>query len=291
MKPTHFLLAILLAVIWGVNFIFVRIGLDQMSPYMLCAIRFILASIPLVFFIKPPEVHFKWVVSYGIVMFVLQFSLLFLGVHAGMSPGMASFVMQVQIFFSMFFAALLWDEIPSRWQIMGALVAFTGIGLIAKHLENGTTILGFICVLGASVVWALGNVIIKSMGKVNIASLVVWGSFVACFPMIILSLFIDGTAGIVASYHRLNWQGIFSIMFIVYGATWTGYGIWGWLLRHHPVSKVVPFTLLIPVFGILSSVLILGEPLQSWKIFAGLLVLSGLCVNLFGARFFASKNL
>jgi O-acetylserine/cysteine efflux transporter len=107
--------------------------------------------------------------------------------------------------------------------------------------------------------------------------------------MIMLALLIDGPHEVMASFHRLNWQSMFSIIFIVYGATWSGYGIWSWLLRHYTVSKVVPFTLLIPIFGILSSALILGEPLQSWKILAGMLVIGGLGVNLLGAQLFTRK--
>jgi len=262
-----------------------------MSPLMLCAVRFILASIPLVFFIKPPAVPFKWVVIYGIVMFVLQFLLLFMGIQAGVSPGIASLVVQVQIFFSLFYAALIWKEMPSLWQMLGALVAFAGIALVAMHLDGNMTLTGFVYVLAAAAAWALGNVITKLIGKVNNISLVIWGSFVASFPMILLSLLFDGVDKIVASYHQLNWQGLFSILFIVYGSTWIGYGLWSWLLSRYSVAVVVPFTLLIPIFGMLSSVIILGEPLQSWKIFAGMLVMSGLCINLLGAQFFPKKSL
>jgi len=256
---------------------------------MLCAIRFVLASIPFIFFIKPPKLHFKWVAAYGLVMFVLQFFFLFMGIKAGMSPGMASFVMQVQIFFTMLFAALLWKEIPTVWQMIGGFIAFTGIGLIAINLGGTMTVLGFIFVLMAAAAWAFGNVIIKTIGEVNIISLLVWGSFVASIPMVLLSLIIDGPYQIMPNLQQLNWQSIVAIIFIVYASTLSGYGIWGWLLKHYTVSKVVPFTLLIPIFGILSSVVILGEPLQSWKIFAGLLVISGLGINLLGAQLFAKK--
>lgn len=286
MKLSHILLAVLVAVIWGLNFIFVKIGLGQMSPFMLCSVRFILASIPFVFFIKRPAVAFRWVVIYGMTMFALQFSFLFMGIHAGVSPGLASLILQVQVFFSTLYAAILWDEMPSISQVLGALISFAGIGLVAMHLDNGMTLSGFIFVLVAAAVWGMGNVITKSIGKVNIISLVVWGSFVASIPMILLTLLLDGTDGIIASYYRLNWQGVFSVLFIVYGATWVGYSTWSWLLNRYNVGTVVPFTLLVPIFGILSSVLILGEPFQSWKLWAGILVIGGLCVNLLGARYF-----
>lgn len=287
MKFRHLLLALLVALIWGLNFIFVRIGLDQLSPYTLLATRFILCSLPLMFFIKPPALPFKWVALYGIVMFLFQFLFMFLGIRAGVAPGLASFIMQVQIFLTMLFAAIFWKEIPSFWQILGALISFSGIGVIAMHLEAGLSFTGFLFVLAGAASWALGNVITKSIGKVNILSLVVWGSFVASLPMIVVSLCLDGGPAIVSSIQHLNWQGVFSILFIVCLSTWVGYGCWSWLLNQYPVSSIAPFTLLIPIFGILSSALILGEPLQQWKIGAGCLIISGLCVNLFGARFFS----
>lgn len=287
MKFRHFLLALLVAFIWGLNFIFVRIGLDQMSPYMLCATRFVLSSLPLMLFIKPPAIPFKWVALYGIVMFVFQFLFVFLGIQAGVAPGLASLIMQIQIFLTMLFAAIFWDEIPSLWQILGALISFSGIAVIAMHLDGGLTLSGFLFLLAGATAWALGNAITKSIGKVNIMSLVVWGSFVASIPMIILSFCLDGSAAIVSSLQQINWQGMVSILFIVCLSTWVGYGSWSWLLNHYPVSSIAPFTLLIPIFGILSSALILGEPLQPWKIGAGSLILIGLCVNLFGARYFS----
>ncbi len=288
MNFIHCLLAVLITLIWGFNFIFVRIALDGMSPYLLCALRFIFASIPLIFFIRPPAVHVKWIIAYGLVMFALQFLLLFLGISAGVSPGLASLIAQVQIFFSILYAAILWNEIPTRWQIAGALVAFSGIGVVAMNLNGNLTLLGFIFVLGAAASWALGNVITKSIGAINIMSLVVWGSFVACFPMILMSLYMDGSHGILTTLQNLHRAEIISVLYIIYISTLVGYGLWSFLLSTYTVSVVVPFTLLIPIFGMLGSIVVLHEPLQSWKILAAVLVISGLIVNLLGAHFYKS---
>ena len=289
MPISHILLTLLVAVIWGLNFIFVKLGLEEISPLLLCALRFFLASIPAVFFIKPPAAPFKIVALYGLVMFALQFALVFMGVHAGMTPGMASLLMQVQVFFSMFFAVLFLGEQPSISQVVGALVAFIGIGLVAMHLDTNVSLLGFILILAAAATWGIGNLITKKINTTNFIAVIVWGSLVACLPMFVLSLIFEGPERIVASYNHLTWQGIGSLLYIVYVSTWIGYGIWNWLLGHYSVGMIVPFTLLVPVVGILSSVLLLGEPFQLWKLNAGLLVISGLCINILSPRFFMAK--
>jgi O-acetylserine/cysteine efflux transporter len=282
-------LALAVVTIWGVNFLFVKIGLEEIHPLLLCALRFIFASIPAIFFIKRPAIPFRLVVLYGLVMFALQFSLLFMGMHIGMPPGIASLVIQVQVFFSMLFAALILGEIPYFWQIIGALISFTGIGLVAVHCDKNATLLGFIFILAAAATWGLGNLITKKIRQTNMMALVVWGSFVASFPMLLFSLIFEGPASMIYSYHHLTWSGITAVLYIVIASTWIGYGGWNWLLSRYSVGAVVPYTLLVPIVGMASAVLILGEPLQPWKIIAGLLVISGLCINLIGTRFFMTK--
>jgi O-acetylserine/cysteine efflux transporter len=283
MPITHLLLILLVVVIWGLNFIFVKLGLEEISPLLLCALRFFLASIPAVFFIKPPSAPFRVVAAYGLVMFGLQFGFVFMGMHVGMTPGMASLIMQVQVFFSMFFAVVLLGEKPSIGQVVGALVSFSGIALVALHFDTNVSLLGFILILAAAASWGVGNLI------TNLISVVVWGSFIACIPMFVLSLILEGPQSIVSSYEQLTWKGIGAVIYIVYASTWIGYGIWNWLLGRYPVGMIVPFTLLIPVVGILSSVIILDEPFQLWKLAAGLLVISGLCINILSTRFFMVK--
>ncbi|MBA2655565.1 MAG: EamA family transporter [Tatlockia sp.] len=289
MPLPHLLLALLVVIIWGINFLFVKFALEEITPLFLCAARFILASVPAIFFIKMPAIPFKTVILYGLVMFALQFSFLFLGMHAGMTPGMASLIMQTQVFFSMFFAALILGEKTGIWQIWGALISFAGIGLVAMHFDATISFLGFICILAAAATWGLGNLIIRKNNKISMIALVVWGSFVASLPMLLISLLIEGPKALNTTLHQLTWQGAFSMAYIVYVSTWVGYGVWNWLLSRYAVGTVVPFTLLVPVVGILSSVLILGEIFQFWKLVACLLVISGLFINIFGSRLSANK--
>jgi len=291
MPIAHLFLVLLVVIIWGCNFVFIKFGLNEMHPLLLCAARFLLAFFPAIFFMKRPAIPFKIIIYYGLFTFALQFSLLFWGMHVGIAPGLASLLMQVQVFFSIFFAILFLGETPTRWQVLGALVSFVGIGLVAIHLDNHLSLLGFVLIMAAAASWGFGNLITKKITKINMLALVVWGSFVAFFPLLLLSLLLEGTDSIVYSFHHLSGLGIFSVIYIAYGSTWIGYGIWNWLLSQHSVAAVAPFTLLVPIVGILSSAFILGEPLQSWKLIAGLLVMTGLCVNLLGATLAARKKI
>ncbi|HAT2009740.1 TPA: EamA family transporter [Legionella pneumophila] len=290
MPFAHLLLALLVVFVWGINFIFVKLSLEEFSPLLLCAVRFLLASVPAVFFIKPPAVPFKIIAGYGLIMFALQFALLFIGLRVGMTPGVASLLMQVQVFFSMFFAIIFLGEQPQVGQIIGALIAFIGIGVVALHFDHNVSLMGFLCILAAAASWGIGNLITKKIHSVNLIAVIVWSSFVACLPMFILSLVFEGPESFVAAYEHMTWKGILSVLYIVYISTWVGYGVWNWLISRYPVGMVVPFTLLVPVVGILSSVFILGEPFYLWKLVAGLLVISGLCINLLTTRLFVAKT-
>jgi len=289
MPISHVFLTLLVVVIWGVNFLFVKIGLEEVSPFLLCSIRFLLASVPAVFFIKWPDEPFKLVAGYGLIMFALQFGFVFTSMQVGMTPGMASLIMQVQVFFSMFFAMLLFGEKVSTSQFVGALISFSGIGLVAMHFDSNVSFLGFILVLAAAATWGVGNLIAKKIKKTSLVSVIVWGSFIACLPMFLMALIFEGPASMVYSYHHVTWRGISALFYIVFASTLVGYGLWNWLLGRYPVSVVVPYTLLVPVVGILSSVIFLGEPFQLWKLVSGLLVISGLCINIIGDRLFTIK--
>lgn len=292
MPITHLLLALLVVLVWGMNFLFVSFGLTEIPPLLLCALRFLLASVPAIFFIKAPSASFRIIAIYGLVMFALQFALLFLGMSMGMPAGVASILLQVQVFFSMFFAVVFLDEQPNLGQILGALVSFSGIALVAMHFDSDVSLAGFLFILAAAATWGIGNLItkqIKGGTTSNTMALIVWGSFIACLPMFIISLLIEGPASFVATMAHITWKGVGSLFYIVFASTWIGYGVWNWLIARYPVGMIAPFALLVPVVAMLSSVLFLGESFQLWKLVAGLLVIGGLCINILGSRFFAIK--
>ncbi|MDX2346273.1 MAG: EamA family transporter [Legionella sp.] len=285
MQIKHILLALLVAVIWGCNFIFVQIGLKEIPPLALCALRFFLSSVPIVFFVKRPDVPWIWLLLYSFLTFTLQFAFMFLGMKAGAASGIASLLLQIQVFFSFLFAALFLGEHLTRWQITGAFFAFTGLAIVLEHLGGGDiTLVGFMWILAAAVMWGAGNLCVKKMKKKQGMGLIIWASFLSFPPLFITSFFIDGPTTLFTALHALSWRGALSVFYIAYISTWVGYGLWAWLLSVYSVSMVVPFTLLVPVVGLFASSLVFNEGMQTWKLSAAGFILFGLMTHLFGAR-------
>ena len=284
MRPFDILIALMVVSIWGSNFVVIKLGLQGLPPVLFTALRFIFAALPMVFFIKRPATSWRLVAGYGLFQFALQFTLLFGGIKLGFPPGLASLVIQLQAFFTIGLAVLLLGEKPHAAQIVGALTGFSGMVLVAAHLEAKATFIGFSMVVAGGFCWSVANILTKRIGKVSPLALVVWGSLLASPPLIIASLVIEGPAAWAEAARHLNWLSVGAVLFQSYPNTILGFGIWSMLMRKYPVAAIAPFTLLVPVTGMLSAALVLGEPLQWWKIAAGLLVLLGLSFNLFGTR-------
>ncbi len=290
MKLIHFFLLLLVVVVWGVNFVFVKIALDAVPPLFLCFTRFFFLSLFGIPFFKPSTLPFKWVVLYGLVMFTLQFSLMFSGMNAGVSAGLASLLLQIQVFFSILFAATILKERLNYWQLFGGLVSFSGIAIVFMNSGSGATLPGLVLVLAAAATWGGGSVIVKKMGKTQTGALLSWSSLVAWPPLLLLSLVFEDSLPLLLNFHRLSLQTHAATFFITMASTAFGFGVWNWLLQIYPLGKIAPFTLLVPIFGMMSSVVLLGESLEAWKILSALLVISGLCFILLGPRLFSRQQ-
>jgi len=287
MKPTDILLALAAVSIWGFNFVVIKIGLEGLPPILFTMLRFLFAALPLAFFIRRPQVPLRLLAGYGMFQFALQFTLLFSGMKLGFPPGLASLVIQLQAFFTIGLAVLVLHERPLGMQLAGALVAFAGMALVAVHLDARPTVIGFMLVVAGGMCWAAANIFTKKIGPANPMALVVWGSLIATPPLAVASLLIEGPAAWAQAAAGFGWVAAGAVFFQSYPNTIIGFGIWSMLMRRYPAATIAPFTLLVPVTGMLSAAVVLGEPLQWWKIGAGLLVLSGLALNQFGTRLFA----
>ena len=293
MRPRHLLLALTIVMIWGVNFAIIKLGLRQVSPLALGAARFFLAAFPWVFFIRRPAVPWRLIAAYGLLIFALQFGLLFTGMKVGMSAGLSSLILQLQVFFTIGLSIVLLGERPTFWQLAGAVLGFAGVGLVALHVGGDVTLAGLILVLGAAAAWGGGNIVSKKISQravVNMLGLVVWGSLFALPPLLAVAIALE-QEHFIDSFAGLDWISVGSIAYIVYLSTLFAFAAWSNLLSHYPVSTVAPFTLLVPVFGFLGSAMLLGEPLQDWKLFASALVIAGLALNLFGPRLLSSASI
>lgn len=289
MKLRHLLLALAIVFFWGVNFAIIKLGLRQISPLGLGVIRFVLAAFPWIFFIRRPQIPLSSLALYSLLIFALQFGFLFTGMKLGVSAGLSSLVLQLQVFFTIGFAILILSERPTRWQLFGALFAFGGIAVVAANIGGDVTMAGLLMLLLAAAAWGGGNIVSRVIstrhGAINMLGLVCWGSLFAIPPLLATALIVD-PQGLAASFVGLDWISLGAIAYLVYISTLFGFGAWSRLLSLYPVATVAPFTLLVPVFGFLGSAVLLGEAVQPWKLLASALIIVGLVLNVFGKRLF-----
>ena len=310
MSPIYTALAILVTFIWGVNFTFIAWGLESFPPLMLTALRFFFTAVPLVLFLKPPKFN-RTLFIYAIGTFVMQYAFVFTAMHLGSSPGLTALLLQIQIFITVLLAYFILGEAVSRMQIVGMLVGVLGLSVIALNLGGDMPLAGFICILIAAIGWSFGNIASKQASKqasekaseqtalkamqqatrVSVATsstgknkasalsalaLVVWGGLIACVMLTISSLTFETDAWQMATFTEASLKSWLSLGFIVYISTLIGFGLWAHLLSQNTASKVMPFALLVPVFGMVTSVLLTGEVVTWWKMLAMMLILSGL---------------
>ena len=280
--------ALLVVLVWGVNFVVIHVGLVDVPPLLLGALRFLLVALPAVFFVPRPRIPLRWLLAYGLTISFGQFALLFSAMRVGMPAGVASLVLQSQMIFTLLFGALLLGE---RWQRhQPAALGLAGIGLLVlatQQQAGGMTLLGFVLTLGAAACWGLGNIVtrrISQAGPVDLLGLVVWGALVPPLPFLAASLWLEGPDQVVDSLQHLSTSSMLAIVYLALIATIVGYVIWGRLLQRYPVAEVAPLTLLVPVVGLLAARVLLDERLQGVQWCGIALVLAGLLVNLFWPR-------
>ncbi|MBS0475942.1 MAG: EamA family transporter [Proteobacteria bacterium] len=284
LSPSHLLLALAVTAVWGTNFVVIKAALAHLPPLTLALLRFTLAFFPLALFLPRPKVRWRNLAAYGVLIGAGQFGLLFTAMRADITPGLASLVVQSQAFFTIAMAMRLTGERMAPYQIAALLLASAGIATIALHTDGSATSLGLVLTLLAALSWAGGNMVSRAAGPVNMLGYVVWSSLFAIPPLLVMALLLEGwprmAAGIAAA-DRWTWA---AVLWQSVGNTMFGYGAWGWLLARHPAATVAPLALLVPVFGLGASALVLGEPLQWWKILSFLLVMAGLALGLLWPR-------
>jgi O-acetylserine/cysteine efflux transporter len=273
-------LAVSVAVVWGLTFIAIKIGVGETSPLMLSALRFVFAAFPFVFFVRPPNAPAWTVTLYGLLIGIGQFGLLFTAIHLGFPVGLASLVVMAQAFFTIALAWVFLAENPRRPQLVGAAVAFAGMAVIGSQRLGGASFGPFLLVILASFFWGAGNVLAKAVGKVDMFAFTIWSSLAAPLPLILLSLAVDGPGPLVALAHPTG-KLVLCVLIVAYAGTVFGFGLWARLLQQYSAATVAPFALLVPVVGLVAGSVIFGEPLRAVELFGAVLVMAGLALNVF----------
>jgi O-acetylserine/cysteine efflux transporter len=276
------LLALAIVAVWGTNFVVIKISLESFPPFLFAALRYFFALLPVVFFVPKPKVSWRNLCAYGLATGVGQFGVMYFAIDGQISPGLASLVIQTQVFFTIGFAMFFAKEGLKLYQAVAVGVAMMGLVIIALHTDASTTFLGLALVVFAGLSWGAANTVSRSAGSINMLSYVVWASAFSIPPLFLISLIFEGGWEHMSSAMALAPLGAWlGVLWQSWGNTLFGYAAWGWLLSKHPAALVAPTPLLVPIFGMGASAYFLSEPLPPWKILAAGLVIAGLVVNLF----------
>lgn len=279
MRPLHIALGVLVAALWGVNFVVIDIGLGHFPPLLFCTLRFLAAAVPAVLLVGRPQVRWRWVVAVGLVLGVAKFGLLFIGMHAGMPAGLSSLVLQVQAVFTALFAMAALGERPGRIRLLGMGVALAGIAVAAVDEGTSGPLTGFALVVAAAAFWGVSNVLTRKAAPPDALRFMVWVSAVPVLPLLLLSLFFEGPAADAEALGSLDWSGVGAVVYVAWITTLLGFGVWGFLLRTYDASTVAPFSLLVPVFGMSSAALLLGEAVSPLRWCAAALLVGGVALT------------
>lgn len=289
MPARDLLLALIVVLVWGLNFVMIKWGVEEVPPLFLTALRYLCAALPMVFFIRRPQVKTTTLLVYGLAIGFAQFGLLFSAIKLGLPAGLASLIIQTQAFFTFGLAMVFLGERLGVMQVVGAGVALVGIGIIAMERFELTALVPLLMVLLAAFFWGLGNIASKKAGQIDMLSFVVWASLVPIVPLLGLSMLIEGPVAIGAAMSQVSPRTIGVVLFNGYAATLLGFGLWSYLLKRHPAGLIAPFSLLVPVFGIGFAVLLAGEVITQFEIAGSALVFAGLTINVFGPRLFKPR--
>jgi O-acetylserine/cysteine efflux transporter len=291
LTPRHLATALTVILLWGVNFVVIKIGLKGVPPFLLGALRFALVAFPAIFFLPRPKVPLKWLLAYACAISFGQFAFLFSAMAVGMPAGLASLVLQAQAFFTVGLSAMVFGDRIRAANVLGMILASFGLVLLGSvsiaHSAGQVTLAGFVLTLCAALSWACGNVVNKKIGATSILSLVAWSALVPIVPFLLLSLCFEGMDTVVYSVSHLSLSSALAIAYLAGAATLIGYTLWGRLLASLPTHMVAPLTLLVPVIGLSSAWLLLGEALTPLQIVGAGTVMLGLVVNVFGERLLA----
>ena len=284
------LLALLVVVVWGLNFVVIKVGLHNMPPLMLAGLRFLLVAFPAIFFVARPKIPLSLLLGYGLTISFGQFAFLFSAIKFGMPAGLASLVLQAQAFFTIVLGAFAFGERLQGKQRVGIALAVFGVLVLIEASLNGqhVTMLGFMLTLAAALSWACGNIFNKKImqheSRPPVMSLVVWSALIPILPFFLASLVLDGPGLIVHSLIAIDMTTILSLVYLAFVATIVGYGIWGTLLGRYETWRVAPLSLLVPVVGLASAAVLLDETLSGLQLIGALLIMAGLSINVFGFR-------
>lgn len=284
MTKKDILLAILITFIWGLNFSVIKLGLTTLDPFMITGLRFLLVALPLVFFIKKPNISIFYISTYGILFGVGLWGIVTLGIQYGISAGLSSLLLQSSVFFTIILGAVFLKEDIDISKKIGFIFGLIGIIIIFSVTDGTVSVIGALLVIMGAIFWSIANIVVKNSKTKDMFAFIIWSSLFSPIPLFILSYLTSGSIVFNEFLISLDYMAIFSILFQAYPTTLFGYWIWNTLLKKYPASTVAPISLLVPFFGLLGSYMIFDEQIGLIKIIACLFIVVGLAINIYGIK-------
>jgi O-acetylserine/cysteine efflux transporter len=283
LRPLHIAASLLIAATWGLNFTIIRFGLDEFTPFAFAAWRFVLGALP-VLVLPRPRISWKALVGTGVFLFAGQFVFLFYAMEAGLPPGLASVLVQLQGPLTLVLAALFLRERATAGQWAGLFVAMIGVVLIGRSVEGSASLFAVAIALLSALSWAAGNLFLRETRTASVLSVTAWASLIPPLPLLLASLLNDGTAATFAPILAPTWRGWFVLFYTVVPVMWLGYLMWGTLLRSYLAGKVGPLSLLVPCCALVFSSLLTGEAVGGLRLAGIAVVLGGVALGIFTSR-------
>ena len=283
MKPADILIAVMVAMIWGLAFVASRIALDEFSPALMTALRFSIAAVPCLF-IRKPKVAWSLLIAISLTLFLGQFLAQAYGIAHGVPVGLTSVIVQSQALFTIGLAAIMFGERPTPAQTLGVGIAASGLAMICGTVGYDFSVAAFAILMISPISFAIGNLLLRRAQNVPMFDLFAWLCLASAVPLFALVLVNDGAA---STFHALIHMSLTTLLcMLALGgiSTSIAYWLWGRLLRDYPAAQVVPFALLVPFVGSAASSIVFSERFGPLRLAGMLTVVGGIAVMLLARR-------
>jgi O-acetylserine/cysteine efflux transporter len=283
MKPADILIAIMVAMIWGLAFVASRIALDEFSPELMTALRFTIAAVPCLF-VRKPKVAWSLLIAISFTLFLGQFLSQAYGIAHGVPVGLTSVIVQSQALFTIGLAAVLFGERPTPMQTLGIGIAAVGLLMICGTVGYDFSIGAFAVLMISPICFAVGNILLRGARGVPMFDLFAWLCLTSAVPLFVLTLIANGPAPTWHALTHMSLTGLVCILVIGGISTSIAYWLWGRLLHDYAAAQVVPFALLVPFVGSAASSIVFGERFGPLRLAGMLTVIGGIGLMVLAKR-------
>src|ERR1700751_5468609 len=263
MSAIQIVCAVAVPLLWGYQFVAIKVGVMAFPPLFFLALRFAIIALLLIPFVKrPTRQQLGPVAAISLFLGGLNFGLFYVGLGLG-SGSLSAVAYQLATPFTVLLAWPLLAERPSATTSAGVVLAFVGVVVFAAGPGLSANALPLLLVVGAAFAFAVSNVLTKRYGPFD--------------PLMLMGLLLEH--GQLASLITADERGWLALAYTIFIGGIVGFGLWFWLIARCSINRIAPFGLLLPVFALMSSVLFLGDRMTPKLIAGGLLAISGVAIT------------